>query len=323
MQFVKATKAQARLRLGLVAQAGGGKTYSALAVATNLGKRVALIDTERGSASKYSDLFSFDVLQLESYSPQTYIDAIKVAEEAGYDVLVIDSLSHAWTGKDGALEMVDRVQAAGNKNSYTAWRNVTPVHNALIDAMLNSKCHVIATMRAKTEYVLEPDIKGRQVPRKIGLAPVQREGMDFEFDVVGTLDDQHNLLISKTRCAALDGKTIEKPGKEFADTLKAWLSDGTPIAAPAPMTATGTPTSSAPAQTVAGPAKAASTPVASAPTISRDTIRAAANAAMQRDIEKAKIVETIKAVAGVESINLVIPEHYAALEAALGKLVAA
>jgi KaiC/GvpD/RAD55 family RecA-like ATPase len=106
--FQKATKKSARLRMALIGVAGAGKTYTALSVAQHLGKKVAVIDTERGSASKYSDLFEFDVLEIDTYGPKTYVDAMEAAEEAGYDVLIIDSLSHAWAGKDGALEQVDR-----------------------------------------------------------------------------------------------------------------------------------------------------------------------------------------------------------------------
>ena len=233
MQFVKATKSQSRLRLGLIGASNSGKTWTALAVACAMGEHVAVIDTERGSAAKYSDLFSFDVLALQSFSPQNYIDAIHTAEEAGYDVIVIDSLTHEWDGKDGCLEMVDKVQATGaSNNKFTAWSKVTPLHNQFIGAILNCKCHLIATMRTKTEYVLEQDIRGKMVPRKVGMAPVQREGFEYELDIIGTLNDQHDLTITKTRYSALDGKTIEKPNKGFAEELKKWLSDGNPVPPP-------------------------------------------------------------------------------------------
>jgi hypothetical protein len=227
LSFSKATKTQSRLRLALVGPSGSGKTYTALTIAQHLGKRVAVIDTERGSASKYADIFTFDVLNLDTFSPLTYVDAIKAAESAGYDVLVIDSLSHAWMGKEGALEQVDNAaKRSSSHNSYTAWRDVTPMHNALIDAMLQSKCHIIGTMRSKTEYVIEEDERGKKVPRKVGMAPVQRDGLEYEFDVVGDMDLDNNFLVSKTRCPALAGKVIKKPGKPLADTLAAWLSDG-------------------------------------------------------------------------------------------------
>lgn len=246
MQFKKATKAQARLRLALIGPSGSGKTFSALSIAQHLGGQVALVDTERGSASKYASDFSFDVLELDTFHPERYIEAIQAAEAAGYDVLILDSLSHAWIGKEGALELVDRAAArqaakrgreAGN--SFAAWREVTPLHNALVEAMVQSRLHLIVTMRAKTEYVMETNEKGKSVPRKVGLAPVQRDGLEYEFDVVADLDLDHNLLVSKTRCRALDNAVIARPGKQVADMLKAWLSDGAapeqmPDEAPAP-----------------------------------------------------------------------------------------
>jgi hypothetical protein len=230
--FKKATKATARLRLALVGPPGAGKTYTALTLAKHLGQRVALIDTERGSASKYADLFDFDALELESHSPAAYVTAIHAAEAAGYDVLVIDSLSHAWNGRGGALEMVDAIAARSKSgNSFTAWREVTPHHNALLDAILGAKCHVIATLRSKVEYAVDRDERtGKLAPRKIGLAPVQRDGLEYEFDVVGELDQENTLAVTKTRCPALSGKALRKPGKDLADVLSQWLGAGTPAA---------------------------------------------------------------------------------------------
>ena len=228
MTFQKATKKSARLRMALIGVAGAGKTYTALSIAQNLGDRVAVVDTERGSASKYSDQFNFDVMEIESYGPKTYVDAIKAAEEAGYDVLIIDSLSHAWAGKDGALEMVDRAAKRSQAgNTFGAWRDVSPLHNQMVDAIVSSRIHVIATMRAKTEYVQEKDPKsGRTTVRKIGLAPVQRDGLEYEFDVVATLDSDNNLIVGKTRCPAIAGAVVNKAGKEIARSLKNWLTDG-------------------------------------------------------------------------------------------------
>lgn len=229
IQFQKATVTQAKARLAIIGSSGSGKTWTSLAVGTKLGDRVALIDTEHGSASKYAREFAFDTVSLDSFSPLTYVEAIRAAEAAGYDVIIIDSLSHAWSGKDGALEQVDR-RSQGNK--FTAWREVTPMHNALIEAILQSRAHVISTMRVKTEYVVEQDSKGRSVPRKVGLAPIQRDGMEYEMDVVGEIDQDHNLRITKTRCSSLADQVIAKPGADLAATLKAWLSDGAPVPAP-------------------------------------------------------------------------------------------
>ena len=226
--FKKATKEKSKLRMAIIAPSGGGKTYTALSMAVALGKKVAVIDTERGSAAKYSKEFPFDVLELESFSPTNYIMAVKAAESEGYDVLVIDSLSHAWSGKDGALEQVDKAKARSQSgNSFTAWRDVTPLHNKLVDTIIGAKMHVIATMRAKTEYVMEKDeATGKIKPRKIGIAPVQRDGMEYEFDVVATMNMDNQLIVDKTRCSALNGAVIAKPGADLAKVLNDWLSDG-------------------------------------------------------------------------------------------------
>jgi hypothetical protein len=228
--FKKATKQQAKLRAALIGISGSGKTYTALQIATGLSDKIGVIDTERGSASKYADEFSFDVLELTSYSPQNYIDAIHEAEAAGFEVLVIDSLSHAWMGKDGALELVDKVaKRTQSSNTFGAWREVTPLHNALVDAILGARLHVIVTMRAKTEYVQEKDERtGKTTIRKVGLAPVQRDGLEYEFDVVGDMDADNNLIVSKTRCKPLRGGVYHQPGAEFASILKDWLTDGAP-----------------------------------------------------------------------------------------------
>lgn len=229
-QFQRAQKSQAKLRMALIGPSGSGKTFTALAVATRLGERVAVIDTEHGSASKYADQFGFDVLNLGSFAPMNYVAAIQAAVAAGYDVVVIDSLSHAWSGKDGALEQVDKRAAASRAgNSYTAWRDVTPMHNALIDAIVGCKAHVIATMRSKTEYVLQEDDRGKKVPRKVGMAPIQRDGMEYEFDVVGDMDYDNRLVVTKSRCPALTGHNEVKPGEQLAATLKSWLEDGVPV----------------------------------------------------------------------------------------------
>lgn len=243
VSFKKASKAQARLRMAIVGPSGGGKTYTALAIASALGKRVAVLDTERGSASKYADLFSFDVAELASFSPVSYVEGIQAAARAGFDVLVIDSFSHAWMGKDGALEQVDNAaKRSSSGNKYAAWREVTPMHNALIDAILQSPMHVIVTMRTKTEYVLETNERGKQVPRKIGTQPIQRDGVEYEFDVVADVEQEHHdLIIGKTRCSALDGKVFRGAGADVAKILSDWLTDGTeapPVAIPTPPAST-------------------------------------------------------------------------------------
>jgi hypothetical protein len=228
MKFKKATKSQAKLRLALVGVSGSGKTYTALTIAAALGEPVAVIDTERGSASKYAgDVAHFDALELETYAPRTYVQAIAAAASQRYPVLVIDSLSHAWMGEGGALEMVDKAAARSKSgNTFMAWRDVTPEHNALVSAILGYPGHVIVTMRAKSEYVIEEDGRGKKTPRKIGMAPVQRDGLEYEFDVVADLDTEHRMVVTKSRCSALADAVIVRPGREVADRLRAWLDDG-------------------------------------------------------------------------------------------------
>lgn len=228
LSFAKATKSQSRLRMALVGVSGSGKTVTALRIAKGLGKKIALIDTERGSASKYAGEFvDFDVLELDTYAPKTFIAALLAAEAAGYDVCIVDSLSHAWMGKDGALEMVDKAaKRSQSGNTFMAWRDVTPEHNALVDAILQSRMHVIVTMRAKTEYVMDPGTNGKTTPRKVGMAPVQRDGMEYEMDVVAMIDSDHNFVVTKTRCAVLDEQVFKKAGEDVAGILTTWLTDG-------------------------------------------------------------------------------------------------
>src|ERR1700722_4310894 len=245
LAFKKAVKREAKGRIGLVGPSGSGKTYTALQIATTMlspGGRIALVDTERGSASKYADLFNFDVLEPESFAPESMSELVRIAEREGYQILIADSLSHFWMGKDGALEQVDRASKKNQGNSFSGWRDVTPKHNAMIDALLASKMHIIVTMRAKTEWVVEKDQKtGKSVPRKIGVQPVQRDGMEYEFDVTADLDLDNNLIVGKTRCPALHGKVFERDGKALAEIFTAWLSGAAPEVKPAAVVPTAAP----------------------------------------------------------------------------------
>lgn len=235
--FKRATKAAAKLRLGLVGPAGSGKTYTALRIAHGLGGRVAVIDTERGSASLYAGErgMEFDVIELDTYGVEKFIDGIKAAAEGGYSTLVIDSLSHAWAGKGGILEFVDnagkRNQGGGN---FGAWRDATPRHNSLVDAILGAPLHIICTLRSKVEYVVE-NVGGRNQVRKVGLQPVQRDGLEYEFTVVGDVTQDHDLVVTKTRAAFLKDAVIREAGEELGKQLAAWLAaGGEPAPAPKP-----------------------------------------------------------------------------------------
>ena len=229
--FQRATKQESKLRLALIGPSGAGKTFTALKIATVLaeGGRIAVIDTEHGSASKYADIFQFDTVEPETFSPAIYIDAIHSAEEAGYAVLIIDSLSHAWNGKGGALEMVDKeTTRQKTPNSFVAWGVVTPLQNKMIDAITGAKLHIISTMRTKVEYVMTTDDRGKAIIKKVGMQPIQRDGMDFEYDIVGDMDVNNNMVISKTRCSALAGQMFAKPGVEVAEILMEWLKGVAP-----------------------------------------------------------------------------------------------
>lgn len=234
MSFQKAVKAKAKGRVSLAGPSGSGKTYTALSIATHMGGRIAVLDTEHGSASKYADLFDFDVLEMDApFHPDKYIKAIQDAAQGGYDILIIDSLSHAWFGKGGLLELVDQfAKKNGGGNSYAGWKDATPIQNRMIEAMLAAPLHLIATMRSKQEYVLTENDKGKLVPRKVGMAPIQRDGMEYEFDVFAELDLDHNLNVSKSRCPQLDGAFINKAGKEFAEPFTAWLTGAEPVSVP-------------------------------------------------------------------------------------------
>lgn len=229
--FTKASRKQKKLRMALAGPSGSGKTYTALTIAQALaaGGRVAVIDTERSSASIYSDRFGFDVCELGDFNPETYIKAIAEASEGGYAVLVIDSLSHAWVGQGGVL---DQVNKRGGNSFTDGWGKIgTPLQNRLMDAILTAPMHVIATMRVKSEYVVEPNAQGKSVPRRVGLKEIQREGVEYEFDIVGTLDLSNTLTIEKTRMADLAGAIIDKPDGKIATRIDAWLNEGGPAPA--------------------------------------------------------------------------------------------
>jgi hypothetical protein len=239
--FKKATKAAAKLRAAIFGPSGAGKTFTSLRVATGLaaGGQIAVIDTERGSASKYADRFAFDVLELEDQSIDGYVAAIGDAGRAGYGVLVIDSLSHGW---QTLLEEVEKLAKAKYRgNTWSAWSEGTPIQRKLVAAILNYPGHVIATMRSKTEWTTV-DNNGKKTPQRVGLAPEQGKGVEYEFDLLVEISTEHVANIIKDRTGKFQDKLLDKPGEDFGKQLAAWLSDGTPspvASAPAPATAVG------------------------------------------------------------------------------------
>ena len=230
--FQKATKKKAKARIALDGPSGAGKTWTGLTTAIALAGpngRVAVIDSERGSASLYADRFDFDVLDLEDFNPRRYIRAIQDAADAGYDVLLIDSLTHAW---QFVLEYVDQAKKRFGGNSYMAWSEGTPLWQALIDAILKAPMHVVVTMRSKSKFVEEQDNKGRTTYKRAGTEPVARDGVEFEFTIVGDMNLDHDLIISKTRCGDAVPVFYREPGPEFGRAVLAFLESGEDVPEP-------------------------------------------------------------------------------------------
>jgi hypothetical protein len=228
MTFQKAERKKAKLRLALMGPSGSGKTYSALLIAQGIGGKIAMIDTERGSGELYADLCDYDVAPITPpFTPQKYNQLIIDAEKAGYDVLIIDSLSHAWAGEGGMLDMHDKAtKASRSGNSYTAWAEVTPHHTKLVNTILQSGMHVIFTLRTKTAYELQEDGKGKKKPVKIGLAPVFRDGIEYESTLALDIAiDGHIATASKDRTSMFDGQYFV-PSVETGKQLIEWLESG-------------------------------------------------------------------------------------------------
>ena len=234
MQFTKAVRKKAKLRLALTGPSGSGKTYGALMIAQGLGGKIAVIDTEHGSASLYSNLCQFDTLELTApYSPERYIQAIKAAEAAGYDTLIIDSTTHEWSGSGGCLEINEHTaQAKFRGNTWSAWNETTPRHRKFIDAMLQSSMHIIATGRSKTETSQEDAGNGKKKVVKLGMKTEQRDGFEYEFTVVlDIVHAGHYAIASKDR-TNLYGDEPFKISPQTGLDLAAWLESGEEPSAP-------------------------------------------------------------------------------------------
>lgn len=235
MAFKKATKNNLFVKLCLSGPSGSGKTFSALLIAKGLGGSTAVLDTEHKSASLYADRFEFDTWDDEDpngYPPEFFCEVIKSAEQAGYQNLIIDSLSHEWFGRGGCLELAEMIGRSRYKgNTFAAWGDVTPRHNRMIETILGAKLNIIATMRSKTDYVIQKDEKtGKATPQKVGLAAVQRDGMDYEFTVVFELErDNHIAVAGKDRTHLFSDPVLitEATGQRIAQ----WLTKPQPVTA--------------------------------------------------------------------------------------------
>ena len=228
MKLESANRKQAKIKMGIMGIAGGGKTMSALLIAFGITQdwnKIAVIDSENQSSHLYAHLGSYKVLNLEPpFTPERYIQAIEVCEKAGIEVIILDSISHEWEGRGGILDIHSNM--AGN--SFTNWSKLTPRHNSFVEKMLQSNCHIIATIRSKQDYVLN-EKNGKQIPEKVGLKGVTREGMDYEFTLVLEVDIKHNAIASKDRTGIFVGKPEFRVTFETGRIISEWCNEGTTI----------------------------------------------------------------------------------------------
>lgn len=248
LQLRKATRSKAKLRVGFGGPSGSGKTYSALLVASGMTSwdKIAVIDTENGSADLYQDMTvkyaditgghePFNVIPLTApFSPERYIEAIKMCEDAGIEIIIIDSITHEWDGKGGCLEIADQVtQASTSKNSYTAWAKVTPRHNAFVQKILQSPCHIFTCVRKKQDYDMSKNDKGRTEIVKVGMKEITREGFEYELTLSFDLNILHYAKASKDRTELFMDVPEFKPTQETGMMLTEWANTGAePVVAP-------------------------------------------------------------------------------------------
>lgn len=230
MQLRKSSRKKAKIKLGLAGPSGSGKTYSALKIAYGMcgdWNKIAIIDSENGSADLYSNMGAYNVLTITApFHPEKYIEAIKTCESADVDVIIIDSITHEWNGKGGCLDLHEQVTAKQkNPNSYTAWAEITPLHQSFIDAILQSSKHIITTVRSKTEYVMT-EKNGKQVPTKMGMAAVTRDGFEYELTLSLDLSVDHKAFVSKDRTELFAGKPSFIPSEKTGQMILDWCESG-------------------------------------------------------------------------------------------------
>jgi len=230
--FKPATKDKIKLKLAITGVSGSGKTYSALILARGIagpGGKIAIADTENGSSVLYSHLTKFDVATMHPpFTVSKYIAAIDSAANNGYDIIILDTISQEWSGEGGILEQKSEVDERGG-NQFTNWRRFTADHNKFLSTMLHCPIHLIACIRSKQDYVMTPDDKGKLAPRKVGLAPVQREGIEYEFSAVFDVDMAHRAQVTKDRTTLFGGRLFiitEAIGEEIAIWANAEVKNG-------------------------------------------------------------------------------------------------
>lgn len=215
--FVPATFTDIYLKIGVSGLSGTGKSYTALRVASAMfpGERIAVIDTE-DKIRKYSREFPINPAILKDFHPDRFVALIKQAIQYGYKVLVIDTISHSWMGKGGLLSLADK---------FSDWKSVTPIYNDFVAALIEAPIHIFVTMRSKTDYAVSKNEQtGKQEVSKLGLAPVVREGFDYEFDLLMEMDKDHNAKVTKSIIPALDQQVFVRPGADVAELINEWLS---------------------------------------------------------------------------------------------------
>ena len=242
MAFVRAERKRAKLRMAIYGPSGGGKTYTALKIAHGIGPKIAVLDCENGTSQKYAPSDDgpgilggdyFDIEVPDNFEAKVFVDAIATAAEDGYDVLIIDGFSHAWSGRGGVLDYVDKLAKQSRSGStFDAWREGTKKHNEILHAIVHAKLHIICTMRSKNDTVMETNARGKQAPKKVGVKADQREGMEYEFDVVGLMNLQNEMIIEKSRYSPIHQQEFDKPDERFGRTLLAWLNGGAATTAP-------------------------------------------------------------------------------------------
>lgn len=233
--FQRAKRHRARARIAIAGPSGAGKSLTSLMIAKGLGGPIALIDSEPGASEWYAADFEFDSLAPANNDPEIWIHYIEEAGRLGYNVVILDSLSALWSGSGGLLEMVDKEKSKSTtRNLMSPWMKATPIQNRLVESIRRSPCHVIATLRVKTEWVME-NREGKQVPRKIGLGYVQRDQIEYEFDLVFDIDIEHRIKVSNRRgFMLLDGYEQERPGAELGEAIRKYLEEAGDEDRPAP-----------------------------------------------------------------------------------------